>query len=162
MRTRNKVSILAAAIIGLLLIPATAFAYTPGSGQFLTCVREPGPAVRCVAGPFRAGTPFSYEAAYNPTFATGSGTVNADGEAEFSFDASEVPAGSEITVTVEGTAPDGSPLVLSDVEATVDADGELAVTGSEAGLLAIGALGALALGGAALFASRRKRSTTSA
>ncbi len=160
MRNRNKVMILAAAVMGLLLIPAAAFAYTPSGDEFITCVAGDDPVVECVAGPYDPNTEFSWEAAYNPTFASGSGTVNADGEAEFSFDASEVPDDSDITVTVTGVR-DGETVVLADVIAEVE-DGEvIANAGSEAALLAIGAFGALALGGAALFVSRRKRTTTS-
>ena len=162
MRTRSKIFTFAAALVGLLLIPTAAFAYAPTGDEFITCTAGGDADVECVAGPYDPNTEFSFEASYNPTIATGSGTVNADGEAEFSFDASDVPAGEDITVQVTGIR-DGQTVVLADEVVEVAADGEIiANAGSDAALLALGAGGAIALGGAALFVSRRKRTTTAA
>ena len=178
MRTRSKIFTFAAALVGLLLLPGAALAvtsediteeefrtrYAPeDEDDFINCVsNEDGDTVSCEAGLFDGGTTITWTAAYNPEIANGTATVNADGTADFSFDASGVPAGSEIVVAVEGTY-NGEPKVIAAVAATVEADGEIiANAGSDAAVLALGAAGAIALGGAALFVSRRKRTTTAA
>ena len=161
MRTRSKMFTFAAALVGLLLIPTAAFAYAPTGDDFIECVAGDDPIVECTAGEFDPDSDADWEASYNPTIATGTATADDDGVVSFSFDASEVPDGSTITVEVTGTF-DGETKTLADQIATVE-DGEvIANAGSDAALLAMGAAGAIALGGAALFVSRRKRTTTAA
>lgn len=160
MRNRNKLMSLAAAVLGLLMIPAAAFAYTPSGSDFITCVAGGDSNVECTAGVFDADSEVEFEAeVLGVVFEQGTATANADGEVAFDFDVPEDSDEGDITVTLRGTL-DGEAQVLSDVIARVEADGEvIANAGSDAGLLAAGALGALAVGGAALFASRRKRTT---
>jgi len=153
-RTRLNLLALTAAVIGLLLIPATAFAYAPTGDDFITCVAGGDENIECVAGVFDANIDCSYEA--NPG-GTGTGTSDAEGEFAFNFD---VPTDqeTEVQVTVQCGAK-----VLSAAIANVTAEGEvIANAGSNAGLLALGAFGALAIGGGALYVSKRKRTETAA
>lgn len=162
MKTRTKFTSLVAAVIGLLLIPATAFAYAPTGDDFITCVAGGDTNVECVAGIFDPGTEVAAEGEINGTMVLNTTlTADAQGEVSFNFD---VPADEEgeVTVTLSGTK-NGEAFVLSEAIANVNAEGEvIANAGSDAGLLAIGAIGAVALGAAALFASRRKRTETPA
>ena len=150
-RTRLNFLILTASVIGLLLIPATAFAYAPTGDDFITCVAGGDSNVECVAGVFEANTDCTFEATPG---GTGSGTSDADGEFAFDFD---VPTDDETDVELSiqcGTK------VLADTVANVNAEGEvIANAGSNAGVLALGAVGAIALGGGALAISRRKRTS---
>lgn len=154
MRIRLNMLTLTAAVIGLLLIPTAAFAYAPTGDDFITCVAGGDSNVECVAGVFEANTDCTFEAS---TGATGDGS--SDGEGEFAFDF-DVPTDeeTEVQVTVQcGTK------VLSDTIANVTAEGEvIANAGSNAGLLALGAVGAIGIGGAALYVSKRKQTGTTA
>lgn len=162
MRSRLNLLTLTTAVIGLLLIPATAFAYAPSGDDFITCVAGGDTNIECVAGIFDPGTDVDAEGELNGTMVLDAAlTADADGEVSFNFD---VPADEEgeVTVTLSGTK-NGEAFVLSEAIANVNSDGEvIANAGSDAGLLALGAIGAIALGGGALFVSRRKRTHTTA
>ena len=153
MRNRSNLIALVAAVVGLLLIPSTALAYAPTGDDFITCVAGGDSNVECVAGVFEANTDCTFETSSG---ASGSGTSDADGEFAFDFDAPSEEGAIDATIQC-GTK------VLGETIANVNAEGEvIANAGSDAGLLAIGALGAIGLGAGALFVSRRKHSGTAA
>lgn len=160
MHSRSKTMILAAAIIGLLLVPATAFAYAPSGDDFITCVAGGDTTVECTAGIFDPNTTVDVLVEINPVLLDTTVTADGNGEINFSFD---VPADQdgEVTVVLTGTKS-GETFVLSEAIATAEGGEVIANAGSDAAVLAIGAFGAIALGGTALFVSRRSRTKTTA
>lgn len=160
MRIRLNLLTLAATVIGLLLIPTVAFAYAPTGDDFITCVAGGDSNIECVAGVFEEGCAGTFEAVSDDGSVVAAGdttAADADGEVGFDFDVA-TDEETDIRVTVECGAK-----VLSDVIANVNAEGEvIANAGSNAGLLALGALGAIGIGGGALYVSKRKQSGTTA
>lgn len=159
MRT-TRLAFLLTAIAMLLAMPTAAFAYAPTGDDFITCVAGGDTVVECEAGEYDPDSSVAWTAEYNPEIANGTATADADGTASFSFDAADVPDGSEITVTTTGTF-DGETKVLSDVIATA-ADGEIiANAGAESLTIISLAAGALLLG-VGILAVNRRRSATNA
>ena len=160
-RTRSKFLTLAAALVGLLLVPATAFAYAPTGDDFITCVAGGDREVECTAGIFDPGTDVDVEVDVDGTQVLNTTlTADEDGEISFTFDVPEDAEG-DVTVDLEGTK-NGETFVLSDVIAQADETEVIANAGSDASLLAMGAVGAIALGGAALLVTRRKGAASAA
>lgn len=161
MRTRLNLLTLAAAVVGLLLVPATAFAYAPTGDDFITCVAGGDLNVECAAGIFDPNTDVQVVVTGEAEVLNTVLTADADGEISFDFDVPADHGDGEITVELTGTK-NGEAFVLSEAIARVT-DGEvIANAGSNAGLLALGAFGAIAIGGGALYVSKRKRTETTA
>lgn len=158
MKSRGKIASLVTAVIGLLLIPATAFAYAPTGDDFITCVAGDDRTVECAAGIFDPNTDVDVLVEINPVLLDTTVTSDANGEIDFAYDVPADQSG-EVTVTLTGTK-NGETFVLASTVATATESEVIANAGSNAGLLALGALGALAIGGGALVASRRKRTET--
>lgn len=159
--TRRRFLTVLAAVAAMLAIPATAFAYAPSGGDFITCVAGGDNNIECEAGVFDAGSEVEVEATFNGTMVLDATlTANADGEVSFDFDVPDDEDG-EVTVTLRGTF-DGETKVLSDAIATVE-DGEvIANAGFDSMTLLSMGLGALLLGGGVLAISRRRKSSSQA
>lgn len=164
-RLNFRVLTIAAAMVGVLLIPATAFAYAPTGDDFITCADGGDLTVECEAGVFDPNTEVDVLVVVNPTLLDTTVTADADGEVSFAFDVPEEHKDGTITITLSGTF-DGQPKVLAESVEADDIfedgaadDDTLADTGFDASLLAIAALAALGLGGAALFVARRSRTS---
>lgn len=158
MRIRLNLLTLIATVIGLLLVPTVAFAYAPSGDDFITCVAGGDNNVECAAGIFDPNTDVDVLVEASTLLDT-TVTADDDGEIDFDFDVPPEHEDSEIKVTLSGTK-NGEPFVLSEVVGTIT-DGEvIANAGSNAGLLALGAVGAIAIGGGALYVSKRKHTGT--
>lgn len=157
MRSRVKFLTLAATVIGLLLIPTVAFAYAPSGDDFITCAAGGDLNVECAAGIFDPNTDVDVLVEASVLLDT-TVTADANGEIDFAFDVPPEHEDSDIKVTLSGTK-NGEAFVLAEVVGEIT-DGEvIANTGSNAGLLALGAVGAIVIGGGALFMSRRPKRT---
>lgn len=164
---RTRLTFLATLVVALgLLLPAAALAYAPSDEDFLTCVEQEGNVIDCVAGVVDERCPAKFTVVVDDTtVAEGTATADDDGEVEFSFDF-DATDGAAPQVTLE--CPGDEPLVLSGtIERAPGGDGDgqdaavegdLAQTGVDSATLALGALGAILIGGGALFISRRRRS----
>lgn len=158
--TRLHLLTVLAAMAAVLAIPATAFAYAPSGGNFVTCVAGGDNNIECVAGLFDPGTEVDAEVRHRGAVVLDTTlTANSDGEVEFNFDVSD--QNGAVTVRLVGTR-DGKPNVVADQIAMVKNGEVIANAGFDATTLGGIALATLALGGGVLAFSRRKKSSMNA
>lgn len=170
MRVRIKTLTIAVATLGVLALPTAALAYAPSGNSFVSCSPDPveaGDTVAVSGGLFDPGTDVDMVATSGgETLADADAKAGANGTVAFSVDVADDTDAGDATITLTGTRNGDDETVVGTceiVDAEVAADGdeadELADTGSETGLLGAAALAAIALGGGALYASRRTRTT---